>query len=290
MDYAGWLKRKGYSGLTSCSYYYAGWHIVTNGYDVTSKEDMLRYYNEVIMARGAMHYFGTLAFAKFVLGNKEFKAVFEDFPSPPPIKPPRPRVPLTDEDVDAIIDLIPSHRFKMMAALQHELGVRSIELLRLKREDVTFDPVDKKVPLRILMRGKGDRRVQMWLYDDTVKTRFALYLETVSVDAVHVFLVDSRTGKGSHPFSEDIMHVKNYWLYSCELKEALDELGIDRGRWNTHDFRRRMARKVWEKYKDVSILKDMLHHSRVTTTLRYLSQSSLAVRDVQRELWADARR
>jgi integrase len=77
----------------------------------------------------------------------------------------------------------------------------------------------------------------------------------------------------------------SYLMYWWSIREAIEKSGvIDRRFFSTHDFRRCFARKVWEKYKDVDVLKRVLNHEDVSTTLKYLRQSGLQNIDIFQEM------
>ena len=82
-------------------------------------------------------------------------------------------------------------------------------------------------------------------------------------------------GREGALFSDYKMIRMNYMWYWKDLKQALITNGINKKDFATHDLRRCFARRAWERYKDIHVLKNLLNHSKVETTLRYLEQSGL---------------
>ena len=76
----------------------------------------------------------------------------------------------------------------------------------------------------------------------------------------------------------------NYQWYWADLKQALHKNKISREEFATHDLRRCFARRAWERYKDIYVLKGLLNHVDPKTTLRYLDQSGLKNIDYLREM------
>jgi integrase len=77
---------------------------------------------------------------------------------------------------------------------------------------------------------------------------------------------------------------ENYNNYLYDLKQAMDKCGLENDSFATHDYRRCYARRVWEKYKDLFVLQELLNHTDPKTTMRYLKGSGLRNIDYHKEM------
>jgi integrase len=68
----------------------------------------------------------------------------------------------------------------------------------------------------------------------------------------------------------------NYTNYIRDLKTAMNKKGIPLKDFTPHSFRKCYARTIWDKTKDIQLLKKQLNHERVETTLRYLEHDGLS--------------
>lgn len=67
----------------------------------------------------------------------------------------------------------------------------------------------------------------------------------------------------------------NYLWFWQDLKMAVQTLGLNINDFSCHDFRRCYATMIYSKTKDISLLKKMLNHARLDTSLLYVQQSGL---------------
>ena len=65
----------------------------------------------------------------------------------------------------------------------------------------------------------------------------------------------------------------NYTRFWVDLKQAMHKVGLKKEEFALHDFRRCYSRDVWDETKDLELLKKLLNHKNISTTLRYLQTS-----------------
>jgi len=107
------------------------------------------------------------------------------------------------------------------------------------------------------------------------------FLKENYLDDKYYFIDPAKSFKNS---SITTIMRSNYNRYWRDIKEALRRMGLDIRSFSTHDFRRCLARQIWDSDddmgKDVELLKNFLGHKNTNTTLRYLRHSGLSNRDV----------
>lgn len=196
---------------------------------------------------------------------------------------------------DARIDVINNIRQKkhrVIAFIQSFTGVRARDILMLKRNQVLYEEYRPANGVVIpymkldITHAKGEKRTPVQIFDMCVIEVIDNYLKEKTDTFEDYCFIElgkwkSREGDTSNHWKLGTM---NYNWYLFDLKQALQQAKIDYTTFATHDFRRCFAKKVWEKYRDVELLKRMLHHTRADVTLKYLEHSGLATADINYEL------
>jgi integrase len=186
---------------------------------------------------------------------------------------------ISDADKERVIDALKEAKHRVIAMLQNEVGARSGDVFRLERKDFSKDENGDMV---VTITAKGGRIITRWVYNPKLAGLIDSWL-TIAPQGENVkVFVDKITERCTD--SDHIRSQSNYRRYRMDLKRALDSCGIPSKDWCTHDWRRGLARRVWDKYHDLNVLKEMLGHSDVETTVRYLRTSGLTVRDVLNEM------
>lgn len=195
------------------------------------------------------------------------------------------RRPLKDEEIIEVINYLKKEKHQIIALLQHLLGARAGDIIRLKREHVVPDEYYGRETLRITIIGKRKKQNTVYLYDQVAQDLLLEYMNSNLNWKNYVFIEKGkRRGRRGDETNSFKMEKMNYWQYWEDLKQALQTAGIKKEDFATHDFRRCFARKVWDKYKDIVVLQNMLNHNDPKVTLTYLRQSGLQNRDHQFEI------
>lgn len=138
-------------------------------------------------------------------------------------------------------------------------GFRIGDLLRLKKEDVkgnfiemTEQKTGKKRTIKI------NKKLKAVLKD---------YLKTIKDNG---YLFPSRVGGGNKPIS--VRRAQQI------IKAAAEKIGIS-DNINTHSLRKTFAYQIYEVTKSLSLVQEILNHSKETITMRYLCLSHLMLND-----------
>lgn len=124
-------------------------------------------------------------------------------------------------------------------------GVRISEFLQIKREDLKVGYVD--------VCGKGTKYRRVWFSSKLRQEVLSIYKEDGPILPYNTGVIRKRL----HAFA------RKYKL----PKEPL----------HPHEFRAFYARNVYDKCKDIKFLQDLLGHSDIKTTVRYLRKTSKGI-------------
>ena len=191
-------------------------------------------------------------------------------------------------DEDKIFDILNSlkePRHRIVALIQTLTGARAGDVLRLKQGSIMHEEYEGKPVLRLNIVGKGNKRNVVYIHDEIAQKVIMNYIANLG-ELVHNFLF-CVPGKFSRlaDFGGDYrIYKQNYLWFWADLKQALQSNGVSREDFATHDFRRCFARRVWTKFKDITVLQGLLNHARPDTTIRYLAQSGLRNIDYSRQM------
>ncbi|MFW5794698.1 MAG: tyrosine-type recombinase/integrase [Bacillota bacterium] len=191
-------------------------------------------------------------------------------------------------DEDILIEILnnlekPKHR--VIALVQMLTGVRAGDIFKCKRDRIVPEEYKKEPVLRLELTGKRGKDNTVFIYDDIAQTLIVDYIcNNFGYDTYYFIELGTMNGRKGNVHSEYRMYKMNYLWYWQDLKQALEKVGINKKDFATHDFRRCYARRVWTKYKDFEVLKNLLNHSSPETTFRYLKQSGLKNIDYHKEM------
>ena len=185
------------------------------------------------------------------------------------------REPLTENEMLEVINALKFEKHKIIALIQMTTGVRAGDVLRLSSWDsLSMETHDGINGLKLNIIGKGDKPNNVFIFDKTIIEIIIKYVTSSTNHPSYFFLEMPKRRTPHIDYSTEwALHKANYKIYWKDLKFACEAVGVDRKKFATHDFRRHFARKVWTKWKDVQILQDLLNHSNVNTTIRYLRTS-----------------
>jgi integrase len=185
---------------------------------------------------------------------------------------------LTDEEIIDVVNHMKEQKHKVIALMQNLTGARVGDIMHLKLEDVTPDDIEKDFVLKFNTLSKGGKRNILFIFDDVAQVLFTNYALSDRPNTFQGYIfIDRLRDMAKHKMAivDHLAYKVNYDLYVADLKEALVMCGIEKKDFSSHDLRRCFARRVWEKYKDVNVLKMLLHHSDVKTSMRYLQGSGM---------------
>ena len=187
-----------------------------------------------------------------------------------------------DKDVsENVIASLTTFKHRIIARMQYELGKRVGDILRLTKECFQTDATNADEPLLVInFITKGEKRHTMWVYNPELSADIQRFVAATQ-GSTRIFVDESISNEGANAYTMMRTNYKRYWI---DLKQALRNNGVAFKDWATHDWRRAYARRVWDKYKDLNVLKEALGHSDVGSTIKYLRTSGLTNKDVLREL------
>ena len=243
-----------------------------------------------IKKRSNWYYFGLVHYVKFKYGKKEDKdlcgSILEamKYVKPPILESQKVVSVLDNDSIDRIINGVKRKKHQVIARLQKVTGARVGDIMRLKKGDIVYEVFKDRIVMALNITGKGKKRYKMWVFDEEVQSETELFIKGVDYGNDFYFI------EKDNPYAEDFLTYKvNYSNFLDDLKLSMMKSGVDYKKWAAHDFRRNVARIVYEKYKDLVLLQKVLHHSDFGTTVRYLKHMALEVQNVQEELYAEGK-
>ncbi len=188
---------------------------------------------------------------------------------------------------------------RIIALIQTFTGARIGDILKLQRGDISIEIYKGEKILKINLRAKGDKRNVVYINEKLknislvniistyCKVGTEKYINYLSkgkrIEDIYYFLETPKHKEANR--EEHFLVGKEYEKFRINLKMALNSLTfktkdedgneviIDTKDFSTHDFRRCFGKDIYEKTKDIIVLKGALHHSRIDTTIRYIKQS-----------------
>ena len=167
---------------------------------------------------------------------------------------------LQDEEVGKLFKLIDNIRDRAMFYLMLRCGLRVEETAGLKLDDL-----DLRKGTIIVRSGKGAKGRMVYVSTDAHSAVMDYLRIRQTVRSKALFLVDKGALKGKQISVRGIQ--KRLELYAGKA-------GL---RVSCHDLRHTMATQLLNAGADLSVIQDLLGHSRVATTQRYCKVSNLKV-------------
>ena len=166
---------------------------------------------------------------------------------------------LRDEEVDRLFNVIRNLRDRAMFKVMLRCGLRVEELANLSLEAIYLK---RRV---ILVHGKGSKDRVVYLSDDAYEA-LVKYLRSRSPSrAKKIFLVEKGTCKGKSISVRGIQKRMEYYARKSRVKSSC------------HHLRHTMATQLLNADMDLVSIQDLLGHSRIGTTERYIKVSNLKV-------------
>lgn len=276
-----WLEGRGISQSTIYQYSMAVKKFLLTEPQIDSIEDYNNFLFEFsIKKRSFCYYHALKSYIKFKMSGDRSKMsnMLRAMITPKMQEPIKTTRYLDDVTKKQIIKLLKDSKHRVIAKIQNVTGVRIGDVLRLKRGSISYESYGgKEIVMRIDFIGKGNKRFVKWIFDEEVMNSVDLFIKSTLMDADYYFLERDRS------FNDSSLHVAmrtNYHRYWEDLKQALEVVGVRYKDWASHDFRRSLARDVWDETKDPMLLKEALNHARFETTARYLRTSGLQSQDL----------
>ncbi len=181
----------------------------------------------------------------------------------------------------------------IIAAIMTYTGARVGDVLKLEKKNIIAEPFENTYMLRLTMRSKGDRYNTAYIknYDtimmivnyfnltfDNKNTDRDCLLYVLKEKKDYCFLKESFRRTASK--KEINLIIRAYETFRLNLKMAATNIGLNSKLISKHDFRRSYSKDIYEIHNDIVILKNVLNHKRIDTTLRYLKQSGLETKKI----------
>jgi len=196
------------------------------------------------------------------------------------VKPPVPdglkveRETLSEEEILKLINNLEYMKHRIIALIQDLSGIRAGDALRIRRGEIIPEIYDDSNVLKIIIHGKGDKRNVIYIHDDIVQELIINFIIKNRLSDEYYFM-ENRSRIEKLNVSGNRNYHANYIAYFRDLKQSMAKTGIEHKSFATHDYRRCYARRVWNKFKDLHVLQELLNHENPATTMRYLKQSGL---------------
>jgi len=170
---------------------------------------------------------------------------------------------LKESLIRKIILNIKKEKYKDIALLQYATGARAREIITLKEEniDLLFSPD----VIRIRLEGKGGKERVTFL-----SQKLRIYVEKYLKGQGGFLFLPAELNNADDQELETTINTQRTYFYNS-LKVSAQSLGLDS--FGTHDFRRNVAELIRKKHKDPFLVKKVLGHASINTTLRYFSDS-----------------
>lgn len=179
--------------------------------------------------------------------------------------------PFTDAEVDAILSVINRWERERLAGAAHpawvwpglriliKLGLRAgVDLAGLERGAVGKALKDK-VTLVLLTKGGKTRRVPA----APVLTELAILYRIPDWQTLADLISPSATNRMDAAYD----------VISTKLRLAAAKAGLDPREVHSHRFRHTAANRLYDATQDIMMVKELLGHSSVTTTQKYLQRT-----------------
>jgi integrase len=191
-----------------------------------------------------------------------------------PIK--RPGTFLPDKILQSLIMAIDNPIYKAVSILRYHTGIRAFEALTLKEEMITEEELT-------IQTDKGPKQAQFTkMIIETKRGRNRpIYLKRSLAEAILGQYMTGMPGYLFMPRHYDIYDRRDIAiklrtaisLYNDALAQAAKKIGLKQ-RFGTHDIRRAFAMRTKRQLKDLELVRRLMGHSKIDTTLRYFSQSN----------------
>lgn len=280
-----YLENKGKAESTVYSYVRVLRQFLTKERKLNSSDDYLEFLTETaIKKRCFQNVYAITAFIKFYVEDARVKndilKAIEDrkIKQPDPIKY-KDKKALSKEEIVKVINNLEKEKHQIMMCVMYETGLRAGDVLRIRKNGIYWDKEEDQDVLRIKAQAKGGKERTVTIWNVNVSKLIMKFVNKYDFGTDYIFV---KQKKFKHSISdrdtEYTLRQHNYYWFWDDIKRTLEGLSIDRDRFATHSIRRHFARRAL-KTKDISLfdIKEMLGHSDVNTTLKYLREEGYNV-------------
>ena len=257
--------------------------------DVDKLEDYNNFIIEFAVKKRNRNYYSILkTFIEWRVEDNNLRKEIIDNLVIPPIdeNTKKERIHLKEDKIIEVINALKYKKHMILAIIMHVTGIRAGDILRLKRGNIVNEEYEGKPILQLRIDGKRGKRNVVSIHDDVIQELIIDYIANNFLNDEYYFIEERKTKKriGSAEDTVYMTYKYNYDRYLYDLKDALMVCGVDNDKFATHDLRRCFARRVWEKWKDLTILQSLLRHRDPKTTIKYLDQAGLKNIDYYKEI------
>ena len=281
-DFQQYLKNTRLLSDSSISVYtFAIENFLKNDPDIDDIDQYNRFLIETAVKKRSNYNYSVLkAYIQFKIKDGNLKNRMVETLLKPPLKYDivRERKYLPEDELIQLLNHLKREKHRVIGIIQLLTGVRVGDILRCKYGNIQPEIHNNKEMLKIILTGKGGKRNVVYVSDDTAMKLILNYItdnEDAILEGYHFIELSPAKHRRSNAENEYKVYRMNYFWFWEDLKMALEACGISKEDFATHDFRRCIARRCWEKYKDIQKLKNLLNHQNVQTSMRYLEQSGM---------------
>ena len=166
---------------------------------------------------------------------------------------------LSKEEVERLIEAAPTKKSKLIIGFMYSTGLRVSELVSLSKKNLDLEDAQG-----VVKKGKG-KKDRTFYFSKGLVSPFREYLSTIQGDMVFP------GWKGKHM---DPRNVQNL------LERLRVKTGITK-RVSPHTLRRSFATHLHDDGYDIKYIQELLGHSRVDTTERYIDVSSKQLKKIK---------
>jgi len=249
--------------------------------DLSSINDYNNYLLErVYKKRSYYYYYAIKSFIEYKIKDRALrKTLIDNLIKPKNSQPVKNVMYITPGQREIILQNLSSDKNKLIFKIISQTGARIGDILRLKRNSISYEKHNDIITMRLNIVGKGGRLVTKWIYDKQLQEEILDFISNKFLDPDYYFLEPYKNNTCRARLSDiDSVIRVNYFRIWIELKEALKKSGLDPKAIATHDFRRSISQDIYfykDMGKDLQFLQRFLGHSRLETTARYVRTAGL---------------
>jgi len=191
-------------------------------------------------------------------------------------------VPLNDEEKSNIMNNLEEEKHRIIFLLEYITGWRTHDVLSIPDNGIQRlkdNKGDECLKLNTTDKG-GKKQKVAWVYGEPVDIVWD-FINSKVYSTGNAFVSPPRCLKHCPLYKNIALNYNSFWL---DIKNAMIKCDIARERFAPHRLRHGYGLRIWDKYKDLNILKTQLGHSRIETSFRYLHNTGLDKQSISKEL------
>lgn len=286
------LQNKGLAESTIANYASAVRSFIRTNPKLDDEKDFNKFLIRVmgkVNKRGTIYYAALKHYIKYIHNSQKAHTIISNLIKPQDRDPKTVRQYLNlkkrTEILNHLYELNEKHF--IIALIQQQTGIRIGDVLRLEVGSINWEEHDDKKILRLDVIGKRQKRKSTYITNLEMANVVWNWIQRQGLDVKEEDILIFDADIPTHYFLDPIKRRKNakHTLfhrvsataknYRYNLKLALKASKVDHTKFSTHDWRRCFSRDTYDKYNDIIILQNVLGHSNISTTSRYLRHSGL---------------